>query len=672
MSFFDDDSLSHFDTPSSLALSNDQLMSNVPLRQSIDFLLDEHAEDQTDADEDHYSGVMRDHAAAPVWAEDDEDDDDDEDNVKLKKGKRRHEVAVVASGSVAAAAAPQTGAPPKPTVAVSAEADVDNKPNGDGDDDNDDNDDDDEFVPELPPASAKVAPVKKQAAKKSRTATPKAPKAAAAAVAPASSTTTMVAASGSGAGARETVKNARVTSSYDRVKQCAILVHDAQAAQAAVKMPATSAAAQAELARLERVYGEAVASLTTAVQVASDALSGELLSPQDMERALWVKDEAVVLDCQCKCLVKEASEMRQRPTEQPLPVLALAITAQPFPLTMIQNKAMDDAVVLRLLRGTKTEIVALGEVAASMIVDFVPRNAAETEVQNNVGKMSAKELEVRMEKLKFKHGTRKKRALLKFRQQVQVKYNGSVVSLDVESNASKPFVIKTNERQWRESEQSLLMLAAFGGRTRCPFAQVYNAYHHHIVGAVTKQLPSSPQRALSALRELPFIASNFFGNAQQVTQTDFNTFWTWVGPTEHKLAHQRDLSAMFVDGVILGFVTRAQSIELLRNRDPGVFLIRFSLKYAGEFAVSYRTLDSVKHYAIKQNDVVLAHLADFLLSSEYALRRVLAVDTVTDTLLELDARSALRKYCSSNRDVVVPSGYEEVITQRMTGLSLQS
>jgi hypothetical protein len=575
---------------------------------------------------------------------------------------------VLATGSVAAAAvtAPVVVAAVQTVRGVKVEED-----DGDGDDD-------DEFVPAAVSSASKVAaPAKKQAAKKARTATPKVSKAAASGA----SSTTIVGEASSGATAagagaavvqQERVKNAHVASAYDRVKQCAILVHDAQAAQTAVRLPATSAAAQAELVRLERVYAEVAASLSTAVQIASDALSAELLSPQDMERAIWAKDEAVVLDCQCKCLAKEATELRQKPSEQPLPVLALAIIAQPFPLTMIQNKAMDDAVVLRLLRGTKTEVTSLGEVVASMIVDFVPRNAAEIEVQNNTGKMSARDFEVRMEKLKFKHGTRKKRALLKFRQQVHVKYNGSVVALDVESNASKPFVIKTNERQWRESEQSLLMLAAFGGRTRCPFAQVYNAYHHHVVGAVTKQVPAAPQRVLSAQRELPFIAGNFFNNAQQVTQTDFNTFWTWVGPTEHKLAHQRDLSAMFVDGIILGFVTRAQSIELLRNRDPGVFLIRFSLKYAGEFAVSYRTVDSVKHYAIKQNDVVLAHLADFLLSSEYALRRVLAVDTATDALIEVDARAALRKYCASNRDVVVPSGYEEVITQRVAGLSLKS
>jgi hypothetical protein len=458
---------------------------------------------------------------------------------------------------------------------------------------------------------------------------------------------------------------------YDQVKQCAVQVHDAERAQSEIAVPVTAASQLGVLAQLETLYGSLQSTLAQVVQAASDVLASELLSPPDIDRALWIKDEAVVLDCQCKCLQKEASELRQRPDAQPLPMLALAITAQPFPLTVIQNKALDQPVTLRLIRGTKTEIVSLGTVTASMLVDYAPRSAADTEVQNGTGTMSARELIVSMDKLKFKHGTRKKRALLKFRQQVQVRYKGGTVALDVESNASKPFVVKTNERQWREAEQSLLLLAAFGGRMRCSFAQVYNAFHHHLVGAVTKQLPSQPQRTLSAARALPFIAANFFSNAAQVTQTDFNNFWTWVGPTEHKLAHQRDLSNMFVDGLVLGFVTRAQSIELLRARDPGVFLIRFSLKYAGEFAISYRTVNSVKHYAIKQNDVVLVHLADFLLSSEYALRRVLAVDAATDQLIELDARAALRKHCSSNRDVAVPAGYEETISQALVGVQIE-
>ena len=133
--------------------------------------------------------------------------------------------------------------------------------------------------------------------------------------------------------------------------------------------------------------------------------------------------------------------------------------------------------VLRLLKGTRTDIVSLSEVEANMIVNYTPKSASELEVTGGKEKMPADVLSVRFNKIKFKHGTRKKKAILKFRQKVQVRYNGREVPLDVESNASKPFVVKTNERQWREAEQSLLLLAAFGGRVRVSFAQFYNAYH---------------------------------------------------------------------------------------------------------------------------------------------------------------------------------------------------
>ena len=120
---------------------------------------------------------------------------------------------------------------------------------------------------------------------------------------------------------------------------------------------------------------------------------------------------------------------------------------------------------------------------------------------------------------------------------------------------------------------------------------------------------------------------------------------------------------MFNAGLIVGFVTRAEAISLLQSRSPGTFLLRFSVKYAGEFAISFRTQSQVKHYAIKPDDVMLQHLADFILSSEHALRTLLAVDPTTDNYVELDARGALKPFCSANKGMEPPDGYEKTVSE---------
>ena len=166
-------------------------------------------------------------------------------------------------------------------------------------------------------------------------------------------------------------------------------------------------------------------------------------------KSIWLFDERLgeqkaVLECRCALLRKEAVELANDPNTQPLPVVALAIIQQPFPLSLIQNKQIDEPIVLRLLCGTRTEIESLSDVEAHLIVNYTPKNANELELLHGTAPMPVETLTARLSTLKFKHGTRKKKAILKFRQKVHVSYQGRSVALDVESNASKPFVVKVS------------------------------------------------------------------------------------------------------------------------------------------------------------------------------------------------------------------------------------
>lgn len=160
-----------------------------------------------------------------------------------------------------------------------------------------------------------------------------------------------------------------------------------------------------------------------------------------------MRSQSKTVECQCRCLLAELAALRQQPRSAPLPIAALALTVQPFPLSIIQNKALDEPICLKLITGALTRVVGVGDVSAAMCVDYQPRSPNELELEHGVATMRKEDNVARFDNLKFKHGTRKKKATLKFRQRVTVDYGGAARELALESNATRPVIVKTNERQ---------------------------------------------------------------------------------------------------------------------------------------------------------------------------------------------------------------------------------
>ncbi len=95
-----------------------------------------------------------------------------------------------------------------------------------------------------------------------------------------------------------------------------------------------------------------------------------------------------------------------------------------------------------------------------------------------------------------------------------------------------------------------------------------------------------------------------------VSQASFDSFWGWFGKNLQKLRYQRHVCSMWQSGLIYGFISRfqvntlgliiraladvkRQVDEALKNEEAGTFLIRFSERHAGLFAVGYKIDDSV-------------------------------------------------------------------------------
>merc|ERR1711974_4230 len=86
------------------------------------------------------------------------------------------------------------------------------------------------------------------------------------------------------------------------------------------------------------------------------------------------------------------------------------------------------------------------------------------------------------------------------------------------------------------------------------------------------------------------------------------------------IRHNKLVSNIWFQGYIVGFLSKAQAQKLLLNAELGTFLIRFSERSAGNFAIAFVKKSkqkpgalSVKHYLIKPDDLNPANrnLADF-------------------------------------------------------------
>jgi len=158
-----------------------------------------------------------------------------------------------------------------------------------------------------------------------------------------------------------------------------------------------------------------------------------------------------------------------------------------------------------------------------------------------------------------------------------------------------------------------------------------------------------------------------------ISQKSYDAFWNWFGKGIQKLRYQRHICTLWWSGLIYGFLAREGVQEALQNEEVGTFLIRFSERHAGLFAVGYKVDDpdiskSVRHYLIRPDDTAGAKktLPDFL-AEQPAFTQVLQV-----TVENIDSQPALRKFNKdavfepyySKRNSISVNGYDDQVSIR--------
>lgn len=159
----------------------------------------------------------------------------------------------------------------------------------------------------------------------------------------------------------------------------------------------------------------------------------------------------------------------------------------------------------------------------------------------------------------------------------------NAITLPIQSEASAPFIVFTNESQWEESEAILLKKECFP-TNEIQFQRFANYLQMHFLRS-TRQDPYSPERALS-IHDLNYIARSKFADKSIITKNDFDEFLKWFGKVLRKIRHQQTFHTLWAKGLVYGFISRQESEKLLKNYPDGTFLVRFSESAFGKVVIT--------------------------------------------------------------------------------------
>eukprot|EP01132_Coremiostelium_polycephalum_P005010 gene5010-6239_t len=341
---------------------------------------------------------------------------------------------------------------------------------------------------------------------------------------------------------------------------------------------------------------------------------GMILEPTDLAKLFALKQDLHIQYKQLSLLHAEIQAILNPQHASTKPNVALVMKTQPFPVVISKGKQLgENQLVVQILTGARSNFHINGPVKATLICDSHPtsKNNPSTPLEMDSQPIYPATLTAHFP-LKFLAGTRKCSVNLKFGVNIRDMDNGTTA---VESDASNPFVVITNECQWEGSAGVLLKKDAFDGQLEITWPQFVNTLQRHFLIA-TKQDPVRPKRPLSAF-DFKYIQTHFFGNRTIIHQQDFDKFWSWFGKSMQTLRYQRHISTLWQEGIIYGYMGRQEVNDALHNQDPGTFIIRFSERNPGQFGIAYIGLEMpprIKHYLVQPNDTAAAKktFPDFL------------------------------------------------------------
>ncbi len=388
----------------------------------------------------------------------------------------------------------------------------------------------------------------------------------------------------------------------------------------------------------------------------------------ELHRSLELLDSLRVLSARISIAMTELGHCLDDPNVRQLPNAALVIVKQPFPCVFTKGKAVEEGELqVELLLAPGAQCKVKGPVEATLMMDAAVEAKAKgakkeaSPLSNSKANLSSRNVAIISPK--FELGSRKTAAHMTFSVPVVLGGQNGVIT----SEASGETIVITNESQWEGSEGILLKNTIFGKAKDVSWAHFANLLQHHFL-IVTRQDPENPSRALSRA-ELNFILNNLLGGKQVIVSRAFGEFWDWYGKCLQVLRYQRHIGSLWNAGLLLGFVSREDVNNALHGREPGTFLVRFSERHAGQFAVAYVGYElprRVKHYLVQPTDTASSKkaLPDFLCECHQFQKCLeLRQAEAGPSLHEVPKDEAFASFLSKVDRIDPGAGYDQLVAQ---------
>lgn len=219
--------------------------------------------------------------------------------------------------------------------------------------------------------------------------------------------------------------------------------------------------------------------------------------------------------------------------------------------------------------------------------------------------------------------------------------NSELLLTVVDTVNAKPLVITTNENQWEHAEARLMRRQMFGdvdedrqppNSISVPWPYFSNVLTEFFMRATRQDITDAelltpdkvlclpqPMRSLTQA-DIAFLHERKFDRKSNISLADFITFWEWFGPLCHQYRHNQPIRTLFLRGLIFGFISKEDCVNVLSALEPGAFLIRNSERSTqGEFTLAFvNSRGQVKHHKIdhKKLKPPFGNMADFVREKE--------------------------------------------------------
>jgi len=232
------------------------------------------------------------------------------------------------------------------------------------------------------------------------------------------------------------------------------------------------------------------------------------------------------------------------------------------------------------------------------------------------------------------------------------------VEVTASTRGHYPLIAITNESQWMDAELKLLLKDIFpnhddvhhhGSVSWNSFA---NCLHRRFLRATVTKQTEDNARPFSAT-DWKYFHERFFDSSRHVTCEKIIAFWKWFGPIMQTLRFKKHISSLWLSGMLFGFVSKEVCCYELEQQRDGTFIVRFSEKFPGLFAVAFvfddGSSERVKHYLVKPEDTgSQKSLPDFL-REKTQFKYLLRYEHRDNQLCLVQKENALKPFYSKTR-----------------------